>query len=312
MKAVHTHSHAGAGPAEGPPDPRNRRREIRPLTAAFALAVAIAAVEGLGGYFSGSLALRADAGHVLTDASGLLLSLVACWLCTRPADPRRTFGYYRLEILAAALNGMLLIGIALSIGVAAWGRLHGIAPLNLRLMAGTAGVGLLANLGGLVVLSRSGQRSLNLRAAVLHLASDVASSLLVVVAAVLIAWTGWSMLDPILSMVIAGAIVFGAVRLLAEAVDILLEAVPQHLDLADIRTHIQEADGVQAVHDLHLWTISSGLYALSAHLVVGGCDIRACDRILTSVKADLQKNFGINHTTLQIESEAYLHLEEVH
>ena len=209
-------------------------------------------------------------------------------------DPRRTFGYYRLEILSAAVNGMLLCGIAASIAYSAWGRLHGNAQLDLARMAETSGVALVANLIGLGVLTRGHGSSLNVKAAVFHLAGDVASGVMVVLSAGLIAWTHFTLLDPILSLVIAVAIVWGAVRLLAEAVDILLEAVPQHMDLAHIREHIQRASGVQAVHDLHLWTISSGLYALSAHLVVGGCDIQACDDILTRVKRDLHEHFGID------------------
>jgi len=300
---VHTHA--------SPPSSR-RRAETRSLLIAFTLSLAIAIGEGLGGLFSGSLALQADAGHVLTDASGLLLSLVAGWLASRPADLRRTFGYYRLEILAAALNGMLLCGIAASIALAAWQRLHAHEALNLVAMGATAGAGLSVNLLGLWLLSRPRQRSLNIRAALWHVMGDVASGALVVVAAGLIAVTHWTFVDPVLSAGIAILIVVGAIRLLAEAVNILLEAVPQHLNLAEIRRHIQQATGVRAVHDLHLWTISSGLYALSAHLVVGGCDIRDCDDLLTRVKQDLQESFGIGHTTLQIESEAYFHREEIH
>jgi len=300
---VHTHAPSTHAP---------RRAETRSLLAAFALSLVIAIGEGVGGLLSGSLALRADAGHVLTDASGLLLSLVAGWLAARPADLRRTFGYYRLEILAAALNGMLLCGIAVSIALAAWHRLHGHQSLNLVAMGATAGAGLAVNLLGLWLLSRPGQRSLNIRAALWHVIGDLASGALVVMAAGLIALTHWTFLDPVLSAGIAVLIVVGAVRLLAEAVNILLEAVPQHLNLAEIRRHIQQASGVQAVHDLHLWTISSGLYALSAHLVVGGCDIRDCDALLTRVKQDLQESFGIGHTTLQIESAEYFHQEEIH
>ncbi len=302
------HPHAGGTHAH----PAVRTGERRSLLAALAVSLAVAVAQGVGSAISGSLAQRADAGHVLTDASGLLLALAAGWLATRPADPRRTFGYYRLEILAAAVNGMLLCGIAASIAYSAWGRLHGAAELDLARMAETSSVALAANLIGLGVLLRGEGASLNVRAAVFHLAGDVASGVLVVLSAGLIAWTRWPLFDPLLSLVIAAAIVWGAVRLLAEAVDILLEAVPQHLDLAHIRKHIQAAPGVQAVHDLHLWTISSGLYALSAHLVVGGCDIRACDEILTRVKQDLHEHFGIGHTTLQIESDAYRHAEEVH
>lgn len=308
---MESHDHGGhAGHAHGTHSVRSGERGA--LVAALAVSVAVALGQGIGSLISGSLAQRADAGHVLTDASGLLLALVASWLATRPADRRRTFGYYRLEILAAAINGVLLCGIAASIAWTAWQRLHSGQQLNLMVMAGTSGAALVANLCGLWVLSRTRGRSLNVRAALWHLAGDVASGAAVVLASGLMAWVHWTVLDPLLSLLIAAAIVFGAVRLLAEAVDILLEAVPNHLDLADIRHHIQQAAGVRAVHDLHLWTISSGLYALSAHLVVGGCDIQACDDILTRVKQDLHKSFGIDHTTLQIESEAYLHVEQVH
>ena len=289
-----------------------RQPEIRSLVGALLIALAIMAIELVGGALSGSLALKADAGHMLTDASALLLSLAAVWLGTRPPDVRRTFGYYRLEILAAALNGMALLGIAAFILFEAWHRFRGHSALDARTMLITGGAGLVANLGGFAVLWRSRSRSLNVRAALWHLAGDVASSVGVVVAAAVMAATGFYLLDPLLSAGIALLIVYGAVRLLAEAVDVLLEAVPGHLDLGDILEHMERAEGVQAVHDLHLWTISNGMYALSAHLVVRGHDVLQNDAILTAVKTELAKEFGIAHTTLQIESDTYRHVEEVH
>jgi cobalt-zinc-cadmium efflux system protein len=306
----HAHTHAGHG--HGASHGAGRPSEIRPLLGALGITLAIMVVEAVGGYLSGSLALRADAGHMLTDASALLLSLGAVWLGTRPADIRRTFGYYRLEILAAALNGMALIGIAAFILYEAWARVRVHPPIVVSTMLWTGAAGLVANLGGFAILWRSHIRTLNIRAALLHLLGDVLSSVGVVAAAGVMWATGFYLLDPILSAAIALLIVWGAVRLLAEAVNILLEAVPGHLDLADILTHMEGAQGVQAVHDLHLWTISNGMYALSAHLVVRGHDACNNDAILTAVKTELQREFGIAHTTLQIESDAYRHVEEVH
>ena len=289
-----------------------RGAEARSLLLALGLALGIMLIEFVGGSISHSLALRADAGHMLTDASTLLLTLAALWLSGRPADDRRTYGYYRLEILAAAVNGMALAGIAVLVLLSAWHRFKVHTPVDAGTMLIAATAGLLANLGGYFLLSRHRHHSLNVRAARWHLLGDVLSSLGVVTAAVAISLTHFYLLDPILSVGIALLIVYGAARLLAEAVDILLEAVPRHLDLAEILLALQRAEGVRAVHDLHLWTISSGRYALSAHLVVGGGDITRCDSILSAVKTDLERSFGIAHTTLQIESDAYRHVEEVH
>ncbi len=299
---AHFHSHAPSG----------RGREARPLAAALAVTLLIMAVEGVGGFLSGSLALEADAGHMLTDASALVLSLVAVWLCGRPPDVRRTFGYYRLEILAAAANGMALVGIAGFILFEAWGRLRAHAPIDLRAMALTGAAGLAANVTGFVLLRRSPARTLNVRAALLHLLGDTLSGAGVVVAAAIMGLTRAWYVDPLLSAAIALAIVYGAVRLLAEAIDILLEAVPGHLDLSEILAQMVRAEGVQAIHDLHLWTIGNGLYALSAHLVVRGHDAAQNDAILAAVKTGLRERFGIDHTTLQIESEVYAHVGDVH
>jgi len=277
------------------------------------LAVLIMGIELVGGLLSGSLALRADAGHVLTDLSALLLSLGAVWLAARPADVRRTFGYYRLEIIAAALNGMALVGIAFAILLSAWHRLGVAHIIDVRTMLLTAAAGLTANVGGFFFLSRHSVRTLNVRAALWHLLGDILSSVGVLVGAGLIALTHYGWIDPLLSAAISVVIVVGAVRLLMEAVNVLLEAVPQHLDLSDIRGSIQGSRGVLAVHDLHLWTISNGLYALSAHLVVrSDGDITGSDAILTTVKEELRERFGISHTTLQIESDAFRHPEELH
>jgi cobalt-zinc-cadmium efflux system protein len=290
----------------------SRAAEVRSLLGALFLALVIMVIELVGGLLSGSLALQADAGHVLTDLSALLLSLGAVWLAARPADVRRTFGYYRLEILAAALNGMALMGIAGVILIAAWHRLGTHPTLDVQTMFVTAALGLTANVGGFFLLSRQRVRTLNVRAALWHLLGDILSGVGVLVGAGLIALTHLAWIDPLLSAAIAVVIVIGAFRLLYEAVNVLLEAVPKHLDLKDIRGRIQSSSGVLSVHDLHLWTISNGLYALSAHLVVGGGgDISQCDAILAAVKDDLRQSYGISHTTLQIESDAFRHPDEL-
>ncbi len=282
------------------------------MAGALALTVGIAVLEAVGGWLTHSLALLSDAGHMLTDVSALALALLALWFAGRPADPRRTYGYVRLEILSALVNGVLLLGITLLIVFEAISRLRDAQPplVHLRLMAVVAGIGLCANLGALSFLHRS--HTLNARAAFLHVVGDTLSSVGVLIAAGVMALTGWRWVDPGLSLLISVVIVVGSWRLLRDAVDVLLEAVPAHVDLKAVRLLLERAQGVVAVHDLHVWTLSSGLYALSAHLVV--LDPMVCnnDQILSAVKHELLGRYGIDHTTIQIESETYAHAGEVH
>jgi cobalt-zinc-cadmium efflux system protein len=279
---------------------------------ALALTVGIAVLEAVGGWLTHSLALLSDAGHMLTDVSALALALLALWFAGRPADLRRSYGYVRLEILSALVNGVLLLGITLLIVFEAFSRLRDAHPPEVHLlpMAVVAGIGLCANLGALAFLHRS--HSLNARAAFLHVVGDTLSSVGVLVGAGVMALTGWRWVDPGLSLIISVVIVVGSWRLLRDAVDVLLEAVPAHVDLEAVRVLLERAQGVVAVHDLHVWTLSSGLYALSAHLVV--LDPMVCnnDQILSAVKHELLGRYGIDHTTIQIESETYAHAGEVH
>ncbi|GHH03068.1 cation transporter [Comamonas sp. KCTC 72670] len=274
------------------------------------LTATIALAEAVGGWLTNSLALLSDAGHMLTDVSALALSLVALWFAGKPADVKKTYGYYRMEILSALLNGVLLMGITGFILYEAWERVRAPAVVDLGPMAIVATVGLLANLGALGFLHRS--HSMNVRGAFLHVLGDTLSSVGVLVGAGIMAYTGWYIVDPIISVVISVVIVVGAVRLVRDAVDVLMEAVPAHVDLAQIKELMLRAQGVTAVHDLHVWTISSGVYALSAHLVVQDPMVCNNDEILSAVKHDLYDRFGIDHTTIQIESESYAHLGEVH
>ncbi len=264
----------------------------------------------MGGFLTNSLALMSDAGHMLTDVSALALSLLALWFSGKPANLKKTYGYYRMEILSALLNGVLLLGITVVILVEAWERFRSPAQVALGPMAVVAGVGLVANLAALGFLHRT--HSLNVRGAFLHVLGDALSSVGVLLGAGIMALTGWFVVDSIISVVISVVIVVGAIRLVRDAVDVLLEAVPAHVDLEAVRDLLLKVQGVSAVHDLHVWTISSGLYALSAHLVVANAMACNNDEILSAVKHELFDRFGIDHTTIQIESETYAHMGEVH
>jgi len=286
------------------------RKERSRLLLALAITILIAGVELVGGYLTNSLALMSDAGHMLTDVSALSLSLLALVFSGKPANIRKTYGYLRLEILSALANGVLLLGITAVIAIEAVRRFNSPSPIQLGPMAIVSAIGLTANLGTLSLLRHG--HSLNIRGAYLHVLGDVLASLGVLVGAGVMALTGWLRADAVISLAISIIIVAGAYRLVRDAVDVLLEAVPAHVELDAVRTLMNRIPGVTAVHDLHVWTISSGLYALSAHLVV--LDPMVCnnDQILSAVKHELYDRFGIDHTTIQIESETYAHLGEVH
>lgn len=270
----------------------------------------IAVAEAVGGYVTNSLALMSDAGHMVTDVSAIALSLLALWFASKPANVKKTYGYYRLEILSALANGVLLLGITGFICWEAWHRFREPQPVQLGTMALIATVGLAANLIALSFLHRS--HSLTVRGAFLHVLGDTLSSVGVILGAGLMWWTGWLVVDPIISIVISVVIVVGAWRLVRDAVDVLLEATPAHVDMDALRNVLSQARGVTGVHDLHVWTISSGIYALSVHLVVENALACNNDEILSAVKHQLFDRFGIDHTTIQIESEAYAHVGEVH
>jgi cobalt-zinc-cadmium efflux system protein len=269
------------------------------LAVVLAVTVVVLVVELVGAALSGSLALVADAGHVLADAAGIALALGAVWFAARPATPQRTFGYYRLEILAAVGNAVLLLGVA---GVVLWEaarRLTDPPAVASGLMVTVAVVGLVANAGCLWLL-RDGQRhSLNLRGAYLEVWGDLLGSVAVLAAAAVIALTGLRVADPVASAVIAVAILARTWRLLREAVEVLLEAAPRGVDLGEVRRHLLATPGVAGVHDLHAWTITSGLPVVSVHVVVAG-DADA-GRVLDGLGACLAGHFDIEHSTFQLE-----------
>jgi cobalt-zinc-cadmium efflux system protein len=305
----HHHSHEGAHPS-GPA----RVGEQRRLRLALAVALLATVAEAVGGWVSNSLALLSDAGHMLADAAAIGLSLFALRVAARPADSKRTYGYYRLEILAALVNGALLFAIAAGIAVEGYHRLLHPEPVQVRTVALLACLGIGLNAAGMWITHAGPGGSMNLRSTFLHLAGDLLNSIGVLVSAVLIAWTGQLAVDPIVSFLIAGTIVWSAIRLCREAVDVLLEGAPGHIPVADVSSAIAQVPGVAAVHDLHVWTITSGLVALSCHIVVSceGPQCRSHDEILTEAKAVLRERFAIEHTTIQFESEQYQHEEVVH
>ncbi len=307
-REAHGHDHDRAHQAGA----HGAGQSLRRLAASLVLTALVMVAEAVGGWISGSLALLSDAAHMLTDSGALGLALVAAVLATRPADDKRTFGYRRAEVLGAQINVGALVVLSIWICWEAVERLRARhAAIDLRLMAVIALVGLAANLAILWFLHQ--ERSLNARSAFLHVLSDTISSVAILLGAGAMAlrpelW--W--IDPLLSIGISALIVWGAWRLVLEITDILMEAVPGHIDVAEVTRQMEGAEGVLAVHDLHIWSISTGMCALSAHLVVDGVAIGRNDEILTEVKARLRHTFGIDHTTLQIESAAYAHVDDVH
>jgi cobalt-zinc-cadmium efflux system protein len=278
------------------------------LVGTLFLSLATMLAEAIGGYITHSLALISDAGHLFTDASAILLSILALWFGSRPANERKTFGYYRLEILAALVNGVALIVISLAIMWEAYVRYQHPEPIQVVPMFWVALAGLVANGIGVTLLSHS--HNLNTRGVFLHLLGDLLASVGVLVAALVMWRTSWWRVDPLISFGVSGIILFGAYGLVREAVDVLLEATPSHLQYETIVDAMHGVTEVVAVHDLHVWTIATGMYALSAHVVVSQDKCAVSDDILRRVKALLSERFHIDHTTLQIESESYAHLGE--
>jgi cobalt-zinc-cadmium efflux system protein len=255
-------------------------------------------IEAVGGWISGSLALLADAGHMLTDVGALSLSLLSAWVAQRPADDSKTYGYLRWEILAALVNGAALFGIAALVVIEAIQRIQDPQPVRTGLFLAVASAGLLVNLGSLVVLHSAREGSLNVRGAYLHVMGDALGSVGAVTAAAIIALTGWTLADPIVSILLSLLILLGAARLLRESTDILLESVPRHVSMAEVQRRMLGVPGVAAVHDLHVWTVTSGMIAMSGHAVVP--DLEAHPGVLDGIRAEMSR-MGIGHVTIQLE-----------
>jgi cobalt-zinc-cadmium efflux system protein len=280
------------------------------LIVVFGLTLGMFGVELAGGIVANSLALVADAGHMLTDVAGIGLALLAIWFAGRPASGSRTFGFMRLEILVAVVNAVLLFGVAALILVEAWRRLAAPPEVATGLMLAVAVLGIGVNALSLALLRQAQRRSLTMRSAYLEVMGDLAGSAAVIVAAVVIAVTGWLQADAVASIVIALLILPRTWALLRDAVDVLLEASPKGVDLAQVRAHILEAPGVVDVHDLHAWTITSGLNVVSAHVVLD----EAADppAVLDHLCECLAGNFDIEHSTFQLETSDRRRLEAAH
>jgi cobalt-zinc-cadmium efflux system protein len=259
--------------------------------------------EVIGGLITGSLALLADAGHMFTDVAGITLAILAVTFASRPATPTRTFGYYRLEILAAVINAVLLFGVAAFILIEAWRRWTEPPQIEGGLMLAFASVGLVVNIIGLLLLRSGSNQSLNVKGAYLEVLGDTLGSAAVIVAALVIALTGWQRADIVASVLVALMILPRTWILLREATDVLLEAVPKGTDLAAIRQHILDTPGVLDAHDLHVWTLTSGMPVLSVHVVVDTEVLadNAGGQILDALGECLAHHFDVDHCTFQLE-----------
>lgn len=300
----------GAGHSHGTATGAHRSR----LLTALLITLTVMVAEVIGGLISGSLALLADAAHMLTDAAGVGLALLAAWFASRPATPERTFGYQRSEVLAAVVNALLLFGVAGFVLVEAVRRFTSPPEVATGLMLGVAVVGLVANTISLLVLRGGQQESLNVRGAYLEVLGDLLGSAAVIVAAIVIALTGYTQADPIASALIGLMILPRTWGLLREAVDVLLEATPRGVDLTQVRQHLLDTPGVIDVHDLHAWTITSGLPVLSVHVVVAQ-DVLADGgggRVLDSLGACLAGHFDVEHCTFQLEEPTHQGHEHAH
>lgn len=273
----------------------------RPLQLTLIIVLVIMAAEFAGGILSNSLALVSDAGHMLIDALALALSLFAMSVARRPATRQRTFGYHRVEILAALANGITIVGISLFIFYEAFRRFQQPPEVKVPIMLIVAVVGLVANLIGVFLLRGGGTSSLNIRAAFWHIIGDTMSSVGVIVTAIIISITGWTIADPIIAVVIGLIILLGAVRLIRESIDILSETVPAHIKVEKVIESIKTIPGVVEVHDLHIWTLTSGVYALSAHVLITDQMVSRSTGIIQTTQQTLKEKFGIGHATLQLE-----------
>jgi cobalt-zinc-cadmium efflux system protein len=293
---AHAHAHTTAGQ-------RHRGR----LTAALAITVTVLVVEVVGAAVTGSLALLSDAGHMLTDAAGLTIALAATWLAARPADHRWTFGWQRAEVLAALVNGVVLLVVAVLVIVEGVQRWVEPAPVAGAGMLAIGALGLLANTVALVLLRSGRHESINVRGAYLEVLGDLLGSVAVIAAAVVIVLTGWVRADAVASLAIALMILPRALALLRDVAKVLLEGTPADLHLAEVRSHLENVDGVVAVHDLHAWTITSGVPVLTAHVVVDDHVLAPGSfcHVLDAMQGCLRGHFDVEHSTFQIEPSSH-------
>jgi cobalt-zinc-cadmium efflux system protein len=305
MTAGDSHSHSHGAHDHGHGHGESRSKNQRRLAWTFVLVVVYMFAEIIGGWLANSLALMADAGHMLSDAASLAMSLFALWIANKPRTDERTFGYYRAEILAALVNGATLVAMSIYIFYEAFQRFGEPPQVQGPLMMGVAIGGLFINLAGLWILHGGTSDSLNVRGAWLHVLGDTLGSVGAIVAGALIWTVGWNWVDPVASIIIAVLILYSSWELLRETVAVLMESAPGHIDVDEVRGAIVECDGVEEVHDLHVWSITSGMVSLSAHVVVDdAAEYSAC---LKEIRQMLDDEYGIGHTTIQIEPSDYEH-----
>jgi cobalt-zinc-cadmium efflux system protein len=285
---AHDHSHETA-----------RDKHKRALGFTLALTASFTVAEVVGGLLTGSLALLADAGHMLSDNLSLGVALFAAWLAGRPETPERSFGYKRAEILAALTNGVTLVAISIWIFVEAFSRLREPPEILGGPVLAIAALGLLVNAAGVIVLSRSTGESLNIEGALRHVIADALGSLGTIAAGLIIVLTGWRYADPLASVAIGALILVSSWTLLRDSTNILLEAAPRGIDAGEVGRKMVGAEGVVEVHDLHVWTITSGFPALSAHILVGRSE--DCHARRRDLEELLAEEYGISHTTLQVD-----------
>ena len=294
VPSAHRHSAAGAS--------RNR------LLIVLALVLGYLVVEVVGSLLTNSLALLADAGHMLTDAVGVGLALLAIHFAARPATASKSFGYYRLEILAAVANAVLLFAVAAYILYEAYQRFNEPPEVLSTPMLVIAGIGLAVNLVSMRLLSAGAETSLNVRGAYLEVLGDLLGSVAVLVAGVIILTTGWTLADPIASVLIALLILPRTWKLLREAIDILLQATPKGINLDEVRAHLLRGEGIVDAHDLHAWTLTSGMHVVSAHIVIEPTADAAAG--LDEVCRCLSDDFDMEHSTIQLETADRRRLED--
>lgn len=294
------HSHSQGGHAQG-------KNNLAALTTSLLITAGIMILEFFGGLFTNSLALLSDAGHMLSDTTSLGLSLFAAMLALKPPSPKKTYGFYRFEILAAFFNGLTLFAIAGFIVWEAYERFFAPPLVNSGYMIGIAGIGLLANLLSARVLTRQGdmEQSINLRSAYLHILGDALGSVGAIVAGLCMYFFSWYWADPVISVIVSLLILRSAWAVINESVNVLLEGTPPTINWEEVKASLRTIDGVRDVHDLHIWTITSGLDSLTCHLVI------AADKdsqvILEAAICLIRDRFQINHTTIQIETADFTH-----
>jgi cobalt-zinc-cadmium efflux system protein len=306
---MHAHAHSAAPHGAHAHAASGRASSRRRLAATLALVATYLVAEAAAGLWTGSLALLADAGHMLADAASLALALFALWLSARPAPAAHTFGYQRAEILAALANGVALVVVAIFVAFEALQRFTAPPPVNAAPALAVAVGGLTVNLAGLALLRGARDASLNLRGAWLHVASDALGSLAAIGANAAIWLADVRVADPLASLAIGALVLRSAWALLRETVDVLLEAAPSHVDVDALRAAISAEHGVVSVHDLHVWTIASGMVSLSCHVLpADGCDGH---ELLGRLTHALRDHFGIAHVTIQLEPEGFREREHV-